>query len=246
MATLSVKSIAASCLDVDPPLSVREDVFGYIWGSMNRSLSLRDHLERISGTSTNLSVFLVGHEPSFGGWVSQAEAQQIQHAIDVQRELYAQVGLGVRKLYWRYIPVDEATGYFAVDSSEATELTEDFSGPNDGIDVFYVQDVTDAAGWSNSNNGAGGPCDKDEKGERTGAVMQITTPINDGNNDFAGILLAHEVGHYLGLLHAGDITNVMGDDSDGNGIGSIDSTSVNLTSSQGNTMRSHCSVHSAC
>lgn len=53
---------------------------------------------------------------------------------------------------------------------------------------------------------------------------------------FTGILMAHEVGHYLGLAHAGSITNVMGDDSDGDGIGSINSTSTILTNHQGNTV----------
>lgn len=247
MPTLSVRSIAASCLDRDPPLSVRNDVFGYIWGPLNRTLSLRSHLERISGTSVNLSIFLVGHEPGFAGWFTQDEARQTQHAVDVTRELYAQVGLGVRRLYWRYIPTAEAAGYWAVDAAEATDLTEDFSGPNDGIDVFYVNSVTDAGGWSNSGGGQGGPCNKDVTGERTGAVLEITNPpTNDNNNQFAGILLAHEVGHYLGLLHANDITNVMGNDFDGDGIGSINLSSVNLTTSQGDTMKSHCSIRPPC
>ena len=83
--------------------------------------------------------------------------------------------------------------------------------------------------------------DKSEKGERTGAVLEV------GNSaQFLGILLAHEVGHYLGLPHAGNITNVMGDDSDGDGIGSINGTSVNLTTSQGNRMKSHCSIRPSC
>jgi hypothetical protein len=246
MATLRVKSIAASCLGAGVPLSIRRDVFGYIWGPVNRTLSLRDHLERIAGTSINLSIFLVGHEPGFSGWFSQDDAGQIQHAVDVARELYAQVGLGVRRLYWRYIPPGEAGGYWAVDSGQATELTEAFSGPNDGIDVFYVNVVTDAGGWSNSGDGEGGPCDKDEKGERTGAVLEIKRPANDDKNQFAGILLAHEVGHYLGLQHAGDISNVMGDDSDGDGVGSISLSSVSLTTNQGNKMKSHCFVRPPC
>lgn len=242
MATLSVKSIAASCLDRYPPLSIKRHVFGYIHGPIDRDLSLKTHLDCIRGTAFNLSIFLVGHEPDYAGWFTQEEAGQCQHAIDVMRGLYALVGLGVRKLYWRYIPVDEATGYFSVNAAEATDLTEQFSGPNDGIDVFYVNVVSDAGGWSNES----GPCDKDAKG-RTGAVIEIVTPVSPGNNDFAGILLAHEVGHYLGLPHADDITNIMGDDSDGDGIGSINSTSVKLTASQGTTMRSKaCFVHGSC
>ncbi|HEX2047421.1 MAG TPA: zinc-dependent metalloprotease family protein [Acidimicrobiales bacterium] len=238
MASISVKAQASSCLGVSPPLSVRRHVFGYVWGgSMDRTLSLKSHLNLIRTNAFNVCVFLVGHEEDFSGEFTIDEARRMQFAVDVMRELYSQVGVGVRKLFWRYIPVAEAGGYTSVDASEATDLTEDFSGPNDGIDVFFVTTVTDAGGWSNVQ----GPCDKDEKGERTGAVLEV------GNSaQFLGILLAHEVGHYLGLPHAGDITNVMGDDSDGDGIGSINGSSVNLTTSQGNTMKSHCSIRPSC
>jgi hypothetical protein len=236
MATLSLKSIAASCLDVEPSLSVRRDVYGYIWGPIDRTLSVRSHLELIRDTAFNLCIFLVGHEPDFSGAFTEAECQRIQTAIDVMRELYSQVGLGVRKLYWRYIPSDEAGGYTVVDGSEATDLTEDYSGPNDGLDVFMVTSVTDADGWSKED----GPCDKDAKG-RTGSVLEL-----DSDFWYTGVLMAHEVGHYLGLPHAGSITNVMGDDSDGDGIGSISSSSTNLTTAQGNDMKNHCSIRPDC
>ena len=39
---------------------------------------------------------------------------------------------------------------------------------------------------------------------------------------------------------------MMGDDSDGNGIGSIDENSTAVSASEGDTMRSHCSIHGPC
>jgi hypothetical protein len=200
-------------------------------------LQPRSHLELIKDDAFNLCIFLVGHEPGFAGWWSQSEAQSMQFAIDVMRELYSQVGVGVRRLFWRYIDTSEAAGYWSVDAGEATDLTEEFTGPNDGIDVFFVKNVSDAGGWSNTE----GPCDKNEKGERTGAVLELKS-----SDTFTGILLAHEVGHYLTLPHANDITNVMGDDSDGDGIGSINSTSVNLTNNQGNQMKDSCFIRPSC
>lgn len=228
----SVRSVANNCLNLSGNISIRRDVYGYIWGDLNRELSLKEHIELIQGPSCNLCLFLVGHEPDFSGEFTQANTRRMQAAIDVARGIYAQVGFGIRKLYWRYIPSDEAGGYTVVDASEATDLTEDYSGPNDGLDVFFVTNVTDASGWSKVD----GPCDKDAKG-RTGSVLELSN-----SDSITGIVLGHEVGHYLGLEHAGDITNLMGDDSDGDGIGSINGTSLNLSNNQGDTMKEHCSV----
>ena len=235
--SLSVRGIAASCLGVTGSFSVRADVYGYIWGPMSRDLHLLSHLQLISGQAINLSLILVAHEPDFSGQFDQADTQRMQAAVDRMRELYAQVGLGVRKLYWQYIPVADADGHSTVDADEATDLTNEWSGDNDGIDVFWVTTVTDAGGWSNSD----GPCDKDEDKERTGVVLEL-----QGSDNFTGILLAHEVGHYLHLKHANTITNLMGVDSNNDGIGELDSTSTNITTAQGNTMKLSCFVKSPC
>lgn len=242
MATLSLKSIAANCFGVTPSFSVKRDVYGYIWGPIDRELSLRNHLELIKDDAFNLCIFLVGHEPGFNGWWSQAEAQSMQLAIDDMRGLFAQVGLGVRRLFWRYISTNEATGYWSVNASEATDLTEDFTGPNNGIDVFFVKNVSDAGGWSNAD----GPCDKDERGERTGAVLELRSDnCTVGSGSLCtGILLAHEVAHYLTLEHAGAVSNLMGVDV--NGIGQINNTSVNITNNQGDKMKDSCFIRPSC
>jgi len=233
---LSLKSIAQDCLGLTPQFSVVRDFFGYIFGTPNVDLSLKRQLELVQGDCTNLSIILVGHELDFSGVVTQAQIDEAQAAIQGARNIYAQVDLGIRRIYWSYIPVADAGNYTIIsDKPEATDLTDDWSADNEGIDVFYVQSILNAGGWSTTP----GPCDKNDKDDQTGAVIEF------GKSDaFAGILLAHEVGHYLGLSHDAAMSNVMGVDSDSDGIGELDGTSTGVTNNQGNTMKGHCSVSS--
>lgn len=242
MADLSVRGTASSCLGVNPPFSVNSHLYGYVFRDQSGSVgiaqprSVKRQLELMKGRAINICIFLVGHENDFSGVVTLAQVIGVQQAIQTVRDLYGQVNLGVRTLFWRRIGVADAGGYTIItDRPEAVDLTDDFSGPNDGIDVFYVQSILNSGGWSTTP----GPCDKDEKDEMTGAVIELSSGI-------LGILTAHEVGHYLGLQHWTTITNVMGVDSNGDGIGELNSTSTNLTSSQGTTMRGHCAVRSPC
>ena len=242
MADLSVRATAASCLGVSPPFSVNTHLYGYIFRDATGTVgitqprSVKRQLELMKGRAINICIFLVGHENDFSGAVTLAQVIAVQQAMQTMRDLYDQVNLGVRTLFWRRIDMDDVGNYVIItDRPEAVDLTDDFSGPNDGIDVFYVQSILNSGGWSTIP----GPCDKDAKDEMTGTVIELSSGI-------LGILTAHEVGHYLGLQHATTITNVMGVDSNGDGIGELDSTSTNLTASQGTTMRGHCAVRSPC
>ena len=257
MATLSVRQIAEDCLGATGDISVDTDVYGYIFRDTDGSVfgtlgandtlpgsgqaterSLKRHLETISGTAVDLVLILVGHENDFSGAVSRDDVTKTQYCVQVVRDLYAQVDLGVRRLNWQRIPEDDAGGYVNItDRAEAEDLTDDWNGPGGGVDVFLVQSIGDAGGWSNVE----GSCDKDSKDDLTGAVLELS-----GGRRFTGVLMGHEVGHYLGLSHTNTITNMMGADTNGDGIGEINSNSTNITSSQGSTMRSHCSINSAC
>jgi hypothetical protein len=257
VATLSLRQIAQGCLGLSGPISVNSQVYGYIFrdtdgsvfGTLGgndtfpgtgapRTRSLKRHLQTISGQSTDLVVILVAHENDFSGVVTRDQVTKAQYAIQVARDLYAQVGLGIRTISWQRIPVADAGGYANItDRDEAQDLTDDFSGPNGGIDVFLVQSIGDADGWSNVE----GPCDKKSKFDLSGAVIELA-----GSRRFTGVLLGHEVGHYLGIEHTNTITNMMGADTNGDGVGEITSNSTNLTTGQGATMRSHCSVRGPC
>ncbi len=259
MTTLSLRSIAERCLGVSGDLSVNNDVYGYIFREADGSVfgvldssgsdrlplsgepttrSLKRHLEALSGQAVDLVLFLVGHEDDFSGAFNRDELTKIQYAIQITRDLYVQAGLGVRRLNWRRIPLADAGGYVNIaDRAEAENLTDDFSGPESGIDVFFVQSIGVAAGWSNIL----GPCDKNFFWGLTGAVLEVS-----GRRRFLGIVLGHELGHYLTLPHADTITNMMGEDPDGDGIGRVSDNSTTITREQADKMRLHCSVSGPC
>jgi hypothetical protein len=254
MATLSVRKIAKDWFDLTGGISVNTHLYGYpyrdararLFGALAshdklpgtgeaRTRSLKRHLQTVSGKCTDLVIILVAHESDFSGLVTREQLGQIQYAIQVARDIYAQVDFGIRKIRWTRIPVADAGSYAWISGrDEAADLTDDWSGAGGGIDVFMVQTFAGASGWSNTM----GPCSKKSKWGLSGAVIELQL---QGHRSL-GIILAHEVGHYLGLSHGNSITNVMGVDSDGNGVGQTDLTSTQLTSSQGNAMKRHCSV----
>ena len=260
---VSVRDVAENCMNVSGTISVNRDIFGYIYRDSNNRLfgslggndtfpatgeplarSLRQQLDRSEGSAMNLCVFMVGYEPNLTSTVSnngdEDDVTKVQYAIQVMRDIYAQAGLGVRRIFWRVIPVDEAGSYVDIaDKPEAEDLTDDFSGPNDGLDTFFVQTVGGADGWCNT----GGPCDKDAKDEMTGVVLEVSL-----SRRTTGVLLAHEVGHYLGLAGGTDgITNLMGaDDNPPFGVDEINRNSTGLTNDQASIMLGHCAVNGSC
>jgi hypothetical protein len=257
---LSVRKIAQLCLGVTGSLSINTHVYGYIFRDIDGSLfgtlqagdtlpgsgtatarSLRRHLQTISGRATDFVPIFVGHVTDFSGTFSRDDATKVQYAIQIARDLYAQQNLGIRRINWQYIPQADVGGYADLaNRAEAVNLTDDWSGPPGGIDIFFVQSIGDADGWSHKD----GPCDKNSSNDLTGAVLEVS-----GSRRITGILLSHEVGHYLGLGTGPAITNMMGVDlippPSGDGIDEINSNSTALTNAQGTMMRRHCSVNPA-
>ena len=143
MADLSVRQAASSCLGLSPPFSVNSHLYGYIFRDQNGSVgisqprSVKRQLQLMKGRAINICSFLVGHENDFSGVVTLAQVIAVQQALQTVRDLYGQVNLGVRTLFWRRIGMDDVGNYTIItDRPEAVDLTDDFSGPNDGIDVF--------------------------------------------------------------------------------------------------------------
>lgn len=216
------------------------DFFGYIYGRPNRDMSLRRQMELAKGQALNLSIIWVGwHSDPLVSQVSDEDRRRVMSGLQKMRDIYGNVSLGIRKIYYSHITPNDAGSYtFINSSSEARDLTDDFYGANDGLDVFWVPGMNPSDGWG---PGSAGPCDKSDKDEWTGVVCELGL-----SEEFNGVLIAHEVGHYLGLGHGTDITNFMGVDSNNDGIGETTENSTGITSGQGTTMRSHCYVKSPC
>ncbi len=251
----SLRDVARRSLGLTGGFSVNRDVYGYIYRAADGTMfgpltaadilpftgqrtmrSLQRHVQTIAGPAFDMVPIFVGFRPGFTGTFTRAQAVRTQYAIQIARDLYAQQGLGIRRIVWQAIPEDDVGLYTDIaDRAEAKNLADDWSGPPGGIDVFLVQAIGDADGWSHSP--PGGPCDKNADDDLTGPVLEVPTSAL-----FARMLLAHEVGHYLGLAGGVGAGNLMGADVNMDGIDELSSTSTALTNDQGTTIRSHCSV----
>jgi hypothetical protein len=133
---------------------------------------------------------------------SQADFEDIHGGLEITRKIYASAGIRLRGVKWYQISAGAAGGYEVIDSnSEAEDLTSDWTVPNHSIDVFVVRVLNGNDGESGISP-VGGPCDKDKKG-MNGAVVSLNGNVSD-----TGQILAHEIGHYLGLDHV-DFLNLM-------------------------------------
>ena len=241
---------AASCIGVDTSgtVSVLYHLFGFFRAhlptdpepSATASVSVRDYLNSLEGKHIHLNIIRVGIDN-----FTDAEIDKIDYAIYRIRNIYRPVNLGVGRIEHYNVTSSDANGKDDLGSEdEAEDLTHDWTVPNNGLDVFMVDNISDSdfVGISPIN----GPCDKDDK-DMNGV---IGGEVNRGSEGVARTF-AHEIGHYLGLSHN------HGDDCPTSAAGRsnlmaqtrcVDSVrdGVNLTGSQGSTMRGHCSVQSGC
>jgi Metallo-peptidase family M12B Reprolysin-like len=166
----------------------------------------------------SINIIRVGSEQ-----FTSADLTTINNAITVLRNAYATVGLTLRRVEHFIITNAQANGRDVIDNDgEAETLTDEWTVNNNAVDVFIVKlYVGSVAGLSPVN----GPCDKNAKG-MDGTVVELV-------GGTTGQVLAHEVGHYLGLPHVSDSTNLMFPSVPNGGT---------LTAAQGNTIKSHCFV----
>lgn len=240
----SVRKILDDCMGLTGEISINRDLYGYRFnrnkgGVFNDPLDkldilpgtieptarrLLEQLDLIQKPSINVRIHLVGASTlTDTTMVSNTQRLLIQYAIQVTRDIYAQVGLGIRKVDWR--PLASTQRNFTYNQDTRTLAQNNTSNDRTIIDLFWIQNM----------NGAGG------QNTQWGCIIEL---VGRSHRNL-GILLAHEMGHHLDLSHNRtanpiSICNVMGYDpvpNDNRDIGETNRYSVRLTDSQGITMR---------
>lgn len=215
----------AQCIGLaGSPLSVRRQLMGQLTNSV--PVSLKQQLDRLGTRFTHINCIRVGSDQfTFNDLV------EIDRAVQKTRDLYAAAGrsMGVGRVEHFVISTADARGRDVIDNDgEAESLTDEWTVPNDALDVFFVRlYVGSTAGLSRVD----GPCDKNAKG-MDGSVVEMNA--GGGLSDFS---TAHEMAHYLGLSHRNNSTALMNPTIPNGG---------QLTVAESDNMRDHCRMHAPC
>jgi hypothetical protein len=151
---------------------------------------------------------------------SQAAAEG--NAVAIAAEILEDRDVTLYGPYWRIISSQANKDRFGTidigwtdnywDFGEAGDMYQEISGPEgDRLDVFIPlafayrpevpADKRNVGGFSTVN----GPFPKDDDGRRSGSLVLM----DESDQEFFGIAIAHEVCHYLGLDHVDSPNNLM-------------------------------------
>jgi hypothetical protein len=208
------------------------DVLGYRSGRVPArpdgspaTLSLRSWIRLRRGNSFNLNVIAIGSDA-----FTPALWTEVEVLVHRMREVYAQIGVGVRIVSYFGVPVTSAHGlYLITTDDEIDDLRSTWSVPNTGIDLFVPLAWMNAtvAGRSPDNGACPGHTG-DGAGIGLLGVMQSARTAS------------HEIGHYLSLGHENDRKRNLMCQSDQ--AAAPIWQSVSFTTDQADDVRSHCMV----
>jgi len=215
----SVRQLAICLGSADPVISVRGLV-----DRGARPVSLAVRMEGVLQDQVDLNLILMGRE-LFG----DADESNVTAAIEEARAIFATVDVGIGRISRFSLSVAEAGDSARIESDdEADALVESRGIPGAAIDVFLVRSYSGATVGRSPQRG---PC-KGADQKFGGLVLAIEHVAS-----ITGNVLAHELGHYLGLWHEGDTGNLMFKDVP-NGM--------RLEKWQGERMREHCMMRTGC
>lgn len=237
-------------------------VLGHLFGFLRRrvptdpdttvtaQVSLLQHIRDLKAQHIHLNVIRVGFDAIGAGQLDEAQQkdlanEKVDYAIYKLRNIYQQVDLGVGRVEHYAIATADANGRDDLGSEdEATQLCDEWTVHNSGLDVFVVRNISDSDYVGRSP--VGGSCEKDAKddGMVGGEIGRDFDPV--------ARTFAHEMGHFLGLSHnhgednCPDTTagkdNLMCQTKCANNV----RTSVVLDLNQRGVMLDHCLVHPGC
>jgi hypothetical protein len=118
----------ANCIGLSGEISVIGDFFGY-WTGRPKPLSLLTQVRLLQGRHVHLN--LIQTYP-----FRFDQFQTIDAALQFMREVYATVGVGVGRI--KHYSINQGGYEIIVDWDIASDLMNDWSVKNDGIDVFLV------------------------------------------------------------------------------------------------------------
>jgi hypothetical protein len=234
-------------INTNRDVSVLADLFGFFQRRVptdpnpmvTASVSVQAQLRAIAGRHIHLNMITVGFD-TLSAADQQIAADKVDFAIFRTRNIFAQVNLGVGRVEHWEISAADSNGHDDLGSeSEADDLSDRWSVPNDGIDVAIVRNISDPDFVGISPQ----PGDCDKGGKDDGLVGG---EINRGFEAFSRSL-AHEIGHFLNLSHNHGDTCPSTTEGQNNLMAQTRCAisvrnSVQLTTSQGNTMRGRCQV----